>query len=112
VRPSPNGGDGEERARRQLSPQRRDDVGGTVEFSVQGGAPMVGVVKKATGRGVLPVGCFRVRIEEGGREPRRDDVGRLPFERRWGEVGEGWGSGLGKSGDAWREKGHERGAWA
>jgi hypothetical protein len=98
------GGNGEERARRQLSPQRGDYVGGMAEFSVRGGVPMVGVVKKEMGRGVLPVGCFGVRTE-GGREPRRDGVGRHPFERRRGEAGKGWGSG--KSGNAWREKDHE-----
>jgi hypothetical protein len=73
VRPSPNGGkrNGEEKARRQLSPQRGDGVGGVTEFSVRGGAPMVGAVGKATGRGVLPVGCFGVRMEGGGTEARR-----------------------------------------
>jgi hypothetical protein len=40
---------------------------GAAEFPVRGGAPTVGVIGKATGRGVLPVGCFRSRMEEGKR---------------------------------------------
>jgi hypothetical protein len=68
VRPSPNGGkrNGEERARWQLLPRRGDGVGGAAEFSVRGGAPMVGAVEKATGRGFLTVGCFGVRTEGWG----------------------------------------------
>jgi hypothetical protein len=62
------GKNGEERAWRHLSPWRGDDIGGAAEFSVWGGALMVGVVEKVTGRGVLPVGCFGVRTKGGGGE--------------------------------------------
>jgi hypothetical protein len=66
------GGNGEESARWQLSPRRGDNVGGAAEFSVWGSVPMVGAVGKATGRGFLPVGCFRVRTEGGkGTEVRQ-----------------------------------------
>jgi hypothetical protein len=84
-----------ERGRRQwrgriLGAEWRSDGGGDQKSNEEGG--------------VLPVGCFGVRTE-GGREPKRDGGGRLTFERRRGEAREGWGSG--KSGDVWREKGHE-----
>jgi hypothetical protein len=55
----------------QLSPGRGDDIGGAAEFPVRGGASTVGAVKKATGRGVLPVGCFGRRMEEGKRNEAR-----------------------------------------
>jgi hypothetical protein len=58
------GGNGEERARRQLSPQRGDYVGGMAEFSVRGGVPMVGAVKKEMGRGGFA--CGVLRSEDGG----------------------------------------------
>jgi CRISPR/Cas system CSM-associated protein Csm4 (group 5 of RAMP superfamily) len=64
---SPNGRNGEEGARWRLSPRRGYGVGGAAEFPVRGGALTVGAVGKATGRGVLPVGCFRSRMEEGKR---------------------------------------------
>jgi hypothetical protein len=106
VRAEPNWRKGEEGARWRLSPQRGDDVGG---------APMVGAVRKATGRGVCPWGAL-----EGGRrrgkEPRRDSDTLL--RRRWGEAGEGWGSGVGRhvEGGEARERGpgpDRRGtAWA
>jgi hypothetical protein len=69
VRPSPNGEKGEESARRQLSPQRGDNVGGVAESSVTGGAPRVGAVRKATGRrfarGVLQRGGERTELRRG-----------------------------------------------
>jgi hypothetical protein len=91
VRQSLNGSNGEERARWKLSPRRGDGVGGMAEFPVRGGAPMVGAVRKATGRGVLPVGCFGVRTEEGkGTEAQWRRA--APFERSRGEAGVRWGS--------------------
>jgi hypothetical protein len=57
VRSSPNARDGEEGARWRLSPRRGDGVGGVAECSVQSGAPMVGAVRKATGRGFCPWGA-------------------------------------------------------
>jgi hypothetical protein len=77
---------------RILSAGRRSDGGSSRKSNGEGGFD----------RGVL-------QSEDGGvgREPRHVSVGQLPFERRWGEAGEGWGSR--KSSDAWREKGHEQG---
>jgi hypothetical protein len=46
VRLSPNGENGEECARRQLSPRIGDGVGGVAESSVRGGAPRVEWSKK------------------------------------------------------------------
>jgi hypothetical protein len=50
----------------------------------------VGAVRKATGRGVLPMGCFRGRTEE-GKKLRHGGGERRFFEAEAGEVGEGWG---------------------
>jgi hypothetical protein len=47
--------------------RRGDGVGGAAEFPVRGGAPTVGAVRKATGRGILSVGCFGGRTEKGKR---------------------------------------------
>jgi hypothetical protein len=70
--------------------REHDDNSHLGEGIVSVARPMVGAVGKQTGRGVLPVGCFGVR-KEGGREPRRGGVGRLPFEERRDEAGERWG---------------------
>jgi hypothetical protein len=65
------GGNGEESAQRQLSPQRGDGVGGAAEFSVRGGAPRVGAVRKATRRGFAR-GVLRSEDGGGGKtEPRQ-----------------------------------------
>jgi hypothetical protein len=70
---------------------------------VRSGALTVGAVRKATGRGVLPVGCFRGRTEEGERtEARRRGVLLKRRRVRQGRGGlsgcahvkEGVGSGL------------------
>jgi hypothetical protein len=82
VRPSQNGGG--------MGRREHDDNSHLGEGIVSVARPMVGAVGKQTGRGVLPVGCFGVR-KEGGREPRRGGVGRLPFEERRDEAGERWG---------------------
>jgi hypothetical protein len=71
VRVEPNWRNGEEGAWWRLSPQRGDGVSGAAEFPVRGSAPMVGAVRKATGGGGLPVGCFRGRTEEGKRTEAR-----------------------------------------
>jgi hypothetical protein len=55
-----------EMGRRELR-RRGDGIGGATEFPVRGGAPMVGAVRKATGRGILSVGCFGGRTEQGKR---------------------------------------------
>jgi hypothetical protein len=62
------GENGEESIWRQLSPRRGDGIGGTVEFSVKGGAPRVGAVKKATEKG-FALGVLR--SEDGGGEKNR-----------------------------------------
>jgi hypothetical protein len=62
-------------------------VGGAAEFLVKGGAPTVGAVGKVTERGVLPMGCFGGRTEEG----KRTEAWRHCFEAEVSEVGEGWG---------------------
>jgi hypothetical protein len=78
VRGKPNWRSLEEGARWQLSPQRGDDISGAAKFSVRGGAPMLGVVRKATGGGGCSLGALKGgRMRE--KEPRRDGVGRRPF---------------------------------
>jgi hypothetical protein len=104
VRVEPNWRKGKVGARWWLSPRRGDGIGGAVEFPVRGGAPTVGAVRKATGRGVCPWGALEGGQRK-GKEPRHDGGTLLKWRR--GEAEEGWGSG-----DAWREEKHERGGWS
>jgi hypothetical protein len=91
VRPSPNGG-GESiavaltsgRGRRRW----RSRILSAGQCSDGGGG------WKSNGEGGFARGCFGVRTEGargGGREPRCGGIGRLPFEWRRGEAGEGRG---------------------
>jgi hypothetical protein len=83
VRAEPNWRNGEEGAWWWLSPHRGDSVGGATEFPLRGGAPTVGAVEKATGRGVCPWGALEGGWSR-GKEPRHSGVGRRPFEAEAG----------------------------
>jgi hypothetical protein len=92
------GGNGEESAQRQLSPQRGDGVGGAAEFSVRGGAPRVGAVRKATRRGFAR---GVLRSEDGGGGRNRTEARRRRFmAAQWHGRGKGVGGPKWKGGRA------------
>jgi hypothetical protein len=91
VRPSPNGENGEESARRQLSPRRGDGVGGAAESSVRGDTPRVEAVGKATGRSFAR-GALRSEDGGGGEQSRGTAASMEPFMvARWRGRGKGAG---------------------
>jgi hypothetical protein len=96
VRSNPNGENGEESARRQLSPRRGDGVGGAAESSVRGDTPRVGAVKKATGRSFSR---GALRSENGGEENRAE-----ARRRRWSLLWwpDGAAEGKGQGGLVWK----------